>query len=57
MWTYIQTMMEFPQYFSAIPWLPATVMYIPGIIGMGGFCIRLCQGSIIPNLKAIREKQ
>lgn len=56
MWTYIQTMMEFPQYFSAIPWLPATVMYIPGIIGMSGFCVRICQGSIIPNLKAIREK-
>ena len=56
MWTYIQNMMEFPQYFSAIPWLPATVMYIPGILGMLGFCVRICQGSIIPTIKEIKTK-
>ena len=56
MWTYIQNMMEFPQYFSAIPWLSATVMYIPGVIGMAGFCVRICQGSIIPTIKMIRNR-
>lgn len=51
MWTYILNIVKFPQYFAVIPWLPATVMYIPGILAMVGFSIRLIQGSTIPQIK------
>ena len=57
MWSYIANMLQFPQYFSAIPWLPATVMYIPGVMGMIGFIIRLFQGSIIPQIQELRGKR
>ena len=39
-----------------MPWLSATVMYIPGFIGMLGFCIRTAQASLIPNIKLIKGK-
>lgn len=56
MWVYIQNIIQFPQYFSSMPWLSAAVMYIPGLIGMIGFCIRIVQASLIPNLKLLRGK-
>ena len=56
MWVYIQNIIQFPQYFSSMPWLSAAVMYIPGLIGMIGFCIRIMQASLIPNLKLLRGK-
>lgn len=56
MWVYIQNIIEFPQYFSSMPWLSAAVMYIPGLIGMIGFCIRITQASLIPNIKLIKGK-
>ena len=52
----IQNIIQFPQYFSSMPWLSAAVMYIPGLIGMIGFCIRIMQASLIPNLKLLRGK-
>lgn len=56
MWVYIQNIIQFPQYFSSMPWLSAAVMYIPGLIGMIGFCIRIMQASLVPNLKLLRGK-
>jgi len=56
MWQYIQNIIEFPQYFSSMPWLSAAVMYIPGLIGMIGFCIRITQASLLPNIKLIKGK-
>ena len=56
MWIYIQNIIQFPQYFSSMPWLSAAVMYIPGLMGMVGFCIRTLQASLIPNIKLIKGK-
>ena len=56
MWIYIQNIIQFPQYFSSMPWLSAAVMYIPGLIGMAGFCVRTIQASLIPNIKLIKGK-
>lgn len=56
MWIYIQNIVQFPQYFSSMPWLSAAVMYIPGLIGMIGFCVRTLQASLIPNIKLIKGK-
>ena len=56
MWIYIQNIVQFPQYFSSMPWLSAAVMYIPGLMGMIGFCVRTLQASLIPNIKLIKGK-
>lgn len=56
MWVYIQNIIQFPQYFSSLPWLSAAIMYIPGLIGMAGFCVRIAQASLVPNIKLIKDK-
>ena len=49
----IQIMVDRNQTFSAIPWLPVWVMYLPGTLGMLGFSIRLIQSSIWPAVKVL----
>lgn len=51
----ILNMLEYAQTFSAVPWLPVWVMYIPGVIFMLGFVIRLFQGEIIPAIKEFKN--
>lgn len=51
----ILNMLKFPQSFSALPWMPVWVMYIPGVIFMLGFVIRLFQGEIIPEIKEFKK--
>lgn len=51
----ILNMIKFPQSFSAMPWLPVWVMYIPGVVFMVGFVIRLLQGEIIPEIKELMK--
>ncbi|GHU04456.1 hypothetical protein FACS1894158_04800 [Betaproteobacteria bacterium] len=32
------------QYLAAMPWCPSWIMYLAGVLGMLGFCIRVIQG-------------
>ena len=34
------------QVFSAIPWLPAWLLYLPGVLGMLGLAIRIIEGRV-----------
>ncbi|MGE4284529.1 MAG: TRAP transporter small permease [Clostridia bacterium] len=47
----IQVIVVKSQTFSAVPWLPVWIMYLPGTLGMLGFSIRLIQTSIWPTIK------
>lgn len=47
----IKVVAENNQIFPSITWLPVWFMYLPGLLGMLGFSIRLLQKSIIPYFK------
>lgn len=46
------------QVFPAIPWMPATMLYIPGVLGMIGFALRTIQRRIrmIRAAKVVSEE-
>ena len=43
------------QVFSAAKFLPVWVMYLAGVLGMGGTAIRTLQYGILPALRSFRE--
>ena len=59
MWWLILAMMiqcfKAGQTFSGASFIPIWVMYLAGVLGMGGMCIRTMQYGIIPILKDIKN--
>lgn len=42
--------------FSSMPWLPAWVKYLPGLLGFAGMCVRTIQVELIPACKELFNK-
>lgn len=53
--TIVISIIQRGQTFPSMPWLSAWVMYIPGVIFMFTFALRVIQSGLIPGIKAIRE--
>ncbi|MGM8365988.1 TRAP transporter small permease [Virgibacillus sp. W0181] len=43
--------------YTAVRWLPKWIMYLPGVIGLIGFSLRLIETSIYPSLKVFFRKK
>jgi TRAP-type C4-dicarboxylate transport system permease small subunit len=44
------------QYFSAMSWCPIWVMYLAGVLGMLGFCLRVIQGWVVDYQNAKQNR-
>lgn len=42
--------------YTAVRWLPQWIMYLPGVLGLVGFSLRLIETSIYPSLKQFFSK-